>query len=558
MGAIAAVAKKARKRLRGDGSKGWTLGSGVGDILLEGVRPPPDVTLAEFLRDRLAHTDAVEADVRMATFVKDPRKYIQSDEDLICKLFRAEEYRPYELFYKAVDVLIEGGTTYLWQWRDACEDVRASVKNGLGREDLWKTVAGVLDEALKSAEGSRDEPVRRRWPPLLGGEIVDGAYESVMNSVWSYVESGHKDRPLGMNVVVTGMTGEMPLTWSDDEINRHPNSDEVFDDIYEAPLGLLVLTSAGGWPYTGFKKEADRDVFVRREAVRVWHMVKSGIEGGPNAGTRLRADKLIVLGTSGVGKSFGCGSYLLRELLKYDPAEVPAVLYVVHGSVYIFHKTGDMAGHVVFYEDAQNFLSSVRCHRSEEECKERGIPCRGFVIFDATEKRTPLKEVSEFQWGCIAISPPNRKIYKDFYKHDGLKKVCVDCYHTIELKALFAWRERRRLGAAMSNASEWVGIERCWELVERRIEEVGPLPFCVFDHGLYLKRLKEVDAELGEAFCRGRSHCEAILDGGLSNNDDYVNALTRVVRCVSRRYEHFKGLPISAGVRAKLEAFLSS
>ncbi|KAH8608453.1 putative retrotransposon hot spot protein 4 (RHS4) [Trypanosoma vivax] len=140
--------------------------------------------------------------------------------------------------------------------------------------------------------------------------------------------------------------------WSDAEVDVTPAPEpaENVDDARGDGLELLVLTSAMGWPYTGFKHGEERDVFVRREMVRVWHVVRSEVARWPDDDTMFRPQPYVLVGTPGIGKSFGCGSYLLYELLHYDAAKVPAVAYFLDGSAYIFHKTGVMAGQAVFYK----------------------------------------------------------------------------------------------------------------------------------------------------------------------------------------------------------------
>ncbi|KAH8606512.1 putative retrotransposon hot spot protein 4 (RHS4) [Trypanosoma vivax] len=207
---------------------------------------------------------------------------------------------------------------------------------------LW--LAGMAFNAAKDAE-ARGKVVKS---DSEAAKVIPGAFESVMNARWSHVLSGVADKPLGMCVA----DGRPTSVWSDAEVDVTPAPEpaENVDDARGDGLELLVLTSAMGWPYTGFKHGEERDVFVRREMVRVWHVVRSEVARWPDDDTMFRPQPYVLVGTPGIGKSFGCGSYLLYELLHYDAAKVPAVAYFLDGSAYIFHKTGVMAGRVVFYK----------------------------------------------------------------------------------------------------------------------------------------------------------------------------------------------------------------
>ncbi|KAH8619997.1 putative retrotransposon hot spot protein 4 (RHS4) [Trypanosoma vivax] len=91
--------------------------------------------------------------------------------------------------------------------------------------------------------------------------------------------------------------------------------------------------------------------------VRVWHVVEHQIRMWPNCTHQCTNEPYVLLGTPGIGKSLGCGSYLLYELLHYDAAEVPIVAYFVLAPRTSSTRPGAMAGQVVFYEEAKTAVS---------------------------------------------------------------------------------------------------------------------------------------------------------------------------------------------------------
>ncbi|KAH8606694.1 putative retrotransposon hot spot protein 4 (RHS4) [Trypanosoma vivax] len=199
--------------------------------------------------------------------------------------------------------------------------------------------------------------------------VITGAFESVFEARWSYVESGHVDMPLGLKIFDGTVDGVVvPPVWSFDEVNEISGVDELevldLESDGERDMAaeherdkvaagqhcveIFVLTSAMGWPYTRFIPTNARCVFVRREMVRVWRVVEEQIQMWPNCTHQCPNKPYILLGTPGIGKSLGCGSYLLYELLHYDAAKVPAVAYFVDGSAYIFHKPAPWLGELCF------------------------------------------------------------------------------------------------------------------------------------------------------------------------------------------------------------------
>ncbi|CCD21550.1 hypothetical protein, conserved in T. vivax, partial [Trypanosoma vivax Y486] len=303
-------------------------------------------------------------------------------------------------------------------------------------------------------------------------KAVPGAFESVFEARWSYVESGHADMPLGLKIFDGAVDGVVvPRVWSFDEVKEISCVDELelldLENDGERDMAaehernrvaggqprveVFVLTSPMGWPYTKFIPTNARYVFVRREMVRVWHVVEHQIRMWPNCTHQCTNEPHILLGTPGIGKSLGCGSYLLYELLHYDAAKVPIVAYFVRGSAYIFHKTGAMAGQVVYYrkaEDALSAMDEITAGNKKIEQAEIGEGQKisgkmdGYIIFDVCGTFVPYLQFSLFRWGCIALSSPNTKNFADWKKQNTALPLYINCYSRREIMAFHAFQER--------------------------------------------------------------------------------------------------------------------
>ncbi|KAH8604660.1 putative retrotransposon hot spot protein 4 (RHS4) [Trypanosoma vivax] len=148
--------------------------------------------------------------------------------------------------------------------------------------------------------------------------VITGAFESVVNARWSYVESGHVDMPLGLKIFDGTVDGVVvPPVWSFAEVKEISGVDELevldLESDGECDMAaeherdrvaagqhcveVFVLTSAMGWPYTRFEAANARCVFVRREMVRVWRVVEEQIQMWPNCTHQCLNKPYILLGT---------------------------------------------------------------------------------------------------------------------------------------------------------------------------------------------------------------------------------------------------------------------
>ncbi|CCD20933.1 hypothetical protein, conserved in T. vivax, partial [Trypanosoma vivax Y486] len=504
----------------------WTLSSDVADVLLRGAPPPEEVLLSECL-ERVRHrgTD-IDGDVRMDVVIQRPERFIP-DADLREMVLSLPECQTYALVYRAVPLLRGHRITSVLQWGGADEnaDAKRAVRDALADDGLWNTVCGLLDiafNAAKDAEASGKVVMSESKTAV----VITGAFESVFEARWSYVESGHVDMPLGLKIFDGTVDGVVvPPVWSFAEVNEISGVDELevldLESDGECDMAaeherdrvaagqhcveVFVLTSAMGWPYTRFIPANARCVFVRREMVRVWRVVEEQIQMWPNCTHRCLNKPYILLGTPGIGKSFGCGSYLLYELLHYDAAKVPAVAYFVDGSAYIFHKTGAMAGRVVFYMKAGDALSAMdkitagnikieQAESGEGEVKRREMD--GYIIFDVSGTFVPYSQFLLCRWGCIVLSSPNTKNFAEWKKQNSALPIYINCYSRREIMAFYAFQER----CVLRTDEEYVGareqIESRWTEIRTRIRGVGPLPRYIFDKDVFDDRLEEVEKAL--------------------------------------------------------------
>ncbi|KAH8608576.1 putative retrotransposon hot spot protein 4 (RHS4) [Trypanosoma vivax] len=233
----------------------WTLNSHVGDMLLDGVRPPDNVMLlSEFLK-RVGYRGGVpKGNIKMDVVIQEPEFYIP-DEHTRRRILSLPECQTYALVYRAVPLLRRKGITYLQQWGGADEnaDAKRAVRDELADDGLWNTTRGLLDDAFSVAKDAeareRIERERLRNAGNTVVEVIAGAFESVVNATWSHVLSGEAGMPLAMRVV----DGPPENVWSYDEVNYGPSPLEVDR---QAPrngkLEIMVLSSEEGWPYTRF------------------------------------------------------------------------------------------------------------------------------------------------------------------------------------------------------------------------------------------------------------------------------------------------------------------
>ncbi|KAH8606465.1 putative retrotransposon hot spot protein 4 (RHS4) [Trypanosoma vivax] len=226
----------------------WTLSSDVADVLLRGARPPDNVMLLSECLERVGCDERVaNGNVRMDVVIQEPEFYIP-DEHTRRRILSLPECQTYALVYRAVPLLEGNGITNFQQWGGADEntDAKRAVRDALADDRLWNTVCGLLDDAfsvVKDAEARKKERERARNAGNVVGEVIAGAFESVVNARWSHVLSGEAGMPLGVRVV----DGLPENVWSYAEVNYSPSPLEVNR---QAPrngkLEIMVVLSEDG------------------------------------------------------------------------------------------------------------------------------------------------------------------------------------------------------------------------------------------------------------------------------------------------------------------------
>ncbi|KAH8615813.1 putative retrotransposon hot spot protein 4 (RHS4) [Trypanosoma vivax] len=561
----------------------WTLNSDVADVLLRGARPPEEVLLSECLERVGSDERVANGNVRMDVVIQRPERFIP-DDDLREMVLSLPECQTYALVYKAVPLLRRKGITGLLQWGGADEnaDAKRAVRNALGDDGLWNTVCGLLDIAFNAA---KDAEARGKvvMSESEAGVVITGAFESVLKARWSYVESGHVDMPLGLKVFDGTVDGVVvPPVWSFAEVKEISGVDELevldLESDGECDMAaeherdrvaagqhcveVFVLTSAMGWPYTRFEAANARCVFVRREMVRVWRVIEEQIQMWPNCTPQCPSKPYILLGTPGIGKSFGCGSYLLHELLHYDAAKVPAVAYFVSGSAYIFHKTGVMAGQAVFYMKAGDALSAMdkitagkkkieQAESGEGEVKRREMD--GFIIFDVSGTFVPYSQFLLVRWGCIVLSSPNTKNFAEWKKQNSALPIYINCYSRREIMAFHAFQERCVLRTDEEYIDARKQIELNWTEIRTRIREVGPLPRYIFDKDVFDDRREEVEKALkGITRSDMERYVEIFFGGKEWIEDGTTHKIIRLVWSSIDGRESYRNYPASVVIAKEL------
>ncbi|PWV01238.1 putative retrotransposon hot spot (RHS) protein [Trypanosoma cruzi] len=137
--------------------------------------------------------------------------------------------------------------------------------------------------------------------------------------------------------------GEPPQSWTYRKVGRTIEKDDGAQQSGAARLKLMVLASDEGWPYSWNRKGAEsaRDCYVNCEVERVWQIVKGDLTEffGSHGGTEFTPERRVLIGTPGIGKSMGAGSYLLYQLLHCDVEQLQVVVYFIADRKFLFDKT---------------------------------------------------------------------------------------------------------------------------------------------------------------------------------------------------------------------------
>ncbi|KEG05612.1 retrotransposon hot spot (RHS) protein, partial [Trypanosoma grayi] len=419
------------------------------------------------------------------------------------------------------------------------------------KEQVNPLVRAVLNAALdairsyeKKEEEERQRQLREEEQRRQVGETLSGVYESVFNATWNHVMKVSGDSEgVGMEV----REGRPSREWTDKEVKYFPLGGAIKGKSKKStsakgvaktkgPLAeLIVLHSEKGWPYDVFEELGECDCYVTREIVRVWMIVETDIKNWlvQNAG-RVRATLRLLIGTPGIGKSMGTGSYLLYQLLHYDKERLPVVAYFVSGKMYLFDKV----------------RNQVRFYRSQKEAEAiismLSKSVRGYIIYDVAKQGSePSIDMPPTAWGMILLSSPNKDNFKGWEKRRRARRTIIECPSMSELKAMCVWIHRDK--AEKKKQKEW-------KVVEERISNVGPIPRYIFcSESEYGDRLDAVDEALS---CITPSNAElyfGVNKEGSWQGQDPCHKLVEIKRVsTGRGTEKYYNDPLTNPIRDRI------
>ncbi|AAQ15529.1 retrotransposon hot spot (RHS) protein, putative [Trypanosoma brucei brucei TREU927] len=496
--AAAAAAQPPQIRQRTEERPNWTMDSKVRNVLLEDAllqryEVLRNMKLHDLLNQYFSNTYNTE-NVAMFLFVKNPRRYIV-DAEILEDIQGTDEFKTVKTaidLSEKVEYLDEKEIYYLSQWEE-----KGTVEI---REFVGPMARGRLDGALAAAKRAEKRAV------LAAGGAVElkGLYDSIYNAKWSYVMSGYRREPLGMKV----FDGRPQSIWTEAEVDITPDPTNVDAEIEERPDGLeiFVLTSEEGWPYNRFKtsdtercEEIYKHVYIRREIMRVWYIIQRGLQTWWVERTARITPRHIVIGTPGIGKSYGVGSFLLYSLLHFHDGMFNVIAYFVGKIAYlIYNKKPGEEGRVERYKVPEDAVDAIAALVFEKK--------RGHIIVDiGNELLIPPGELRHLDWGITVLTSPDTAHYEEWEKDTGSRHIIINCDDVRDMKAFVAWKNLSvALGEKVSNTAKQELRGRLkdeWETVKQRIAVAGPVPRAVYDavgHGVRMeamaKKIRGLDA----------------------------------------------------------------
>ncbi|KAF5216897.1 hypothetical protein ECC02_010294 [Trypanosoma cruzi] len=511
--------RKAEERERRERQElGIDVSTMIKDAVFKGRVRVNKMKLNDFLAMELDGRGALDAnrDVLLEEFFKDPKKYI-CDAGVLNEMQASDRYKRMEGAVRDemdmegdVRRLYKNGVDNLMKWLVAAAEVKASVQEVTKR---------FLDAAAEEARN----PTTSSAPIYL-----EGCYESVYNAGWHHVVEVPGGEGTGMEVE----EGEPPQSWTYRAVGLSIEKDDGVQQSGALRLRLMVLTSDKGWPYSWGEDESLRDCHVNCEVERVWRIVKGDLTElfSSHGRTDFKPKRRVLIGTPGIGKSMGAGSYLLYQLLQYDAEKLHLVIYSFGGNTtYVFDKTIKAVTRYVGGGPSKEFLRGLW---------QRGL--KGYVIYDVTRQGTPPEEyfLPGSGWGMIVVSSPNVRNYGEWEKKKGAARIIMNCPAEMDVKAMCAWMKRDE---AAEKQAEF------WRMVKERMDNVGPIPRHIFDANEFIAHSAAVEDALDGINSRdGEKH---FTHGGvrLWGSENPSQKLVRVVR--ARREagaELFLNAPISA------------
>ncbi|EKG04927.1 retrotransposon hot spot (RHS) protein, putative, partial [Trypanosoma cruzi] len=275
----------------------------------------------------------------------------------------------------------------------------------------------------------------------------------------------------------------------------------------------MVLTSDKAWPYTWNEVEFIRDCHVNCEFDRVWQTVKGDLNEwfSPHGGTDFTPERLLLIGTSGIGKSVVAGSYLLYQLLHCDAEKLPVVLYVLGNETFLFEKAS---------RTVTKYMDEFSIDRVFASLFLRGV--NAYIIHDVAEGgRKPSHISTSRLWGMIVLSSPNLDNFSAWEEQRSPKRIIMNCPEKDDVKAMCVWMRRHQ---PVREQAEY------WKRVNGRMDEAGPLLRYIFDDSKYNNW---IDLSTSTVNSLSRIEAEYYLHfgtGKMLGGDKVSHKLVKVVR----------------------------
>ncbi|RNC51119.1 retrotransposon hot spot (RHS) protein, partial [Trypanosoma cruzi] len=120
----------------------------------------------------------------------------------------------------------------------------------------------------------------------------------------------------------------------------------------------------------------------------------------------------------------------------------------------------------------------------------------------------------------IVVTSPNEDNFDEWEKYGSPKRIIINCPEKDDVKAMCVWMKRNDSG----EQAEY------WNVVNGRMDEVGPLLRYIFDDSKYNNRIQSCDDTINKL---NRIHAEYYLHFGTTEmlgGDKVSHKLVRIVR----------------------------
>ncbi|PWU84162.1 putative retrotransposon hot spot (RHS) protein [Trypanosoma cruzi] len=324
----------------------------------------------------------------------------------------------------------------------------------------------------------------------------------------------------------------------------------------------MVLASDKGWPYSWAGNKLIHDCYVNFEVDRVWQIVKSDLTEcfSPHPGAYFEPKRRLLIGTPGIGKSMAAGSYLLYQLLHCDAEKLPVVVYVIADEAFLFDKTTKTVTKYHTVEMSRSVISSLW---------QRGM--KGYIIYDVAKGgRNPSVFFVPPEWGMIVVTSPNVNNFEDWRKHKGAVPIVINCPEEMDVKAMCFWMkhiqptEEQVREQAEEHAEEQLEKQareqaKYWKEVNERMDEVGPIPRCIFDELEYGIQLTAIDTAVENINASNATDYMGVGSDEIWIAKGVSHKIVKVVRVLNeKRVEVGYNAPVSHSARVKITQRLTN